>query len=94
MGFNAMFFGRMDAGEGGIRKDNKETMWVQEPVQNEFGKDYKILFHWLINSYVFPGGFNFDVNAGDDIWENDKSYVDTYDGDKEGEKFNSWLEEY
>ena len=28
MGFDAMFFGRMDSGEGGVRLEKKETMWV------------------------------------------------------------------
>ena len=94
MGFDAMFFGRMDSGESGIRLERKETMWVQEPVQNEFGKDYKVLFHWLKNSYVFPGGFNYDISGGDKMWENDKTFVDTYDAPDEAKHLDEFLTDY
>jgi len=28
MGFDSMFFGRMDSGEGGIRSERKEREWI------------------------------------------------------------------
>lgn len=78
MGFDAMFFGRMDDGEEQIRRERKEMEWIQRPSNTSFGSDYQILFHKLKNNYVSPSGFSFDIIDNDPVFEEDKSLA-TFD---------------
>jgi hypothetical protein len=82
MGFDAMFFGRMDDGEEGFRRDRKELEWIHRPNNMSFGTDYQLLFHKLKNSYVFPPGFSFDILWDCPPFEADKN-LDTYNAIQE-----------
>lgn len=94
MGFDAMFFGRMDGAERDQRQMRREMEWVQEPMTEEsYGSDYKLLFHMLTDIYVYPPGFNFDIAGPTDApYEDDKKYYDTYNAQQEAEKLDGWLD--
>jgi hypothetical protein len=91
MGFDAMFFARMDSGEAGIRIENKGMEWIQKPVQNNFGVDYEILFHLLDDGYSAPDGFNFELTSGRPPFETDVS-LETLNAQAEGKKLDEFLE--
>ena len=77
MGFDAMFFGRMDNMEEAFRLQNKEEEWIQFPMYEKFGTEYQLLHHKLKNSYVYPDGFGFDMFNDDDPFQTD-SNLTTY----------------
>jgi hypothetical protein len=47
MGFDSMFFGRLDVGEAGARSDNRTREWIQKPVRSHWGENYQIFMHYL-----------------------------------------------
>jgi hypothetical protein len=71
MGFDAMFFGRLDEKEDLHRQGNKEAEWIQFPSYEDLGSDCKIFHHKMTNSYVDPDGFRFDIMDDQPIFQND-----------------------
>ena len=59
MGFDALFFGRLDYQEKNKRMNDKELEWVWMP--SELGNEVNLLAHVLYNHYSSPNGMNFDV---------------------------------
>ena len=93
MGFEAMFFGRQDGVEDGIRLDQQKDEWIHYPMLESFGSDYKILFHKLKNNYCSPNGFDFDVLHDDPSWENDKKMT-SFDAEKEAQSLINFMTDY
>jgi hypothetical protein len=59
MGFDALFFARLDYQEKNKRMNNKEMEWVWMPSSQ--GSEVNILTHVLYNHYSSPNGIPFDV---------------------------------
>ncbi len=93
MGFEAMFFGRHDGKEDNLRLQHQKEEWIQFPMLETFGSDYKILFHKLKNSYVSPGGFDYDVLSDNPNWENDKTMT-SFDAESEAKHLIDFVEDY
>jgi lysosomal alpha-mannosidase len=92
MGFDSMFFGRMDVAEANARRDAKEREWIQKPVKsNQWGEDYSIFMHFLQDIYVDPPGFCWDELCGDSPFENDPK-METYDAENEYQNLDNWLQ--
>jgi len=91
MGFDAMFFGRMDAEELGERIHNKEMEWIQRPASQSLGNEVGILFHVMNDVYNSPGGFCFDITCGDPTFQTDPTMYDTYDADREAEILDGYF---
>ena len=75
MGFDALFFGRIDYEDKNKRMNDKTMEWVWIPSNQSLGPDVNILAHTLYNGYGSPDGFGFDIlDDNDDVpWINDKS---------------------
>jgi hypothetical protein len=72
MGFDAVFFARIDYEDFNKRLEEKTMEWVWIPSYETFGSEVNILAHTLYNGYSEPPGFGFDILGGDDPWINDK----------------------
>lgn len=90
MGFEAMFFGRMDTGEAEDRRTNKERQWIQKPTKNAYGKDQEVFFHYLNNIYVFPNDFNWDLEGNDAPFEDDPK-LETFDAEAKYHELDAFL---
>ena len=94
MGFDALFFGRIDYEDKNKRLNEKSMEWVWIPSNDSLGPDVNILAHTLYNGYGSPDGFGFDVlDDNDDIpWINDESSLD-YNAPEMASKLIAHLEE-
>lgn len=86
MGFDALFFARLDYKDKEKRMNDKSLEWVWIPNQKSLGKDVNILTHVLFNHYSSPGDLNFDILDGDEPWINDKT-SDTYNAPEKATDF-------
>jgi len=59
MGFDALFFARIDYQDRNKRNNDKELEWVWMP--SEMGPETNLLTHVLYNHYSSPNGMPFDV---------------------------------
>lgn len=66
MGFDAVFFGRIDYKDKEKRMNEKTLEWVWMPSNDSLGPDVNIFTHVLYNRYIPPDGFGFDIL--DDEW--------------------------
>ena len=73
MGFDALFFARIDFEDKNKRMNEKTLEWVWFPSSKSLGQDINIFTHTLYNSYKSPQGFGFDFLDGDadTPWIND-----------------------
>lgn len=65
MGYDALFFGRMDWADDQTRIDNKEQEWVWMPNSDKLHKGVQILTHKLYQSYGWTPGSNYDYTNDD-----------------------------
>ena len=91
MGFNAMFFGRMDSYEDGQRANNKEKEWIQRPAASSMGTDAQLLFHMNTHIYTDPPGMAWDITTNDEPFEDDET-LDTYNAPDYAKKFIDFME--
>jgi alpha-mannosidase len=54
MGFDALFFARIDDQDKDTRMNNKELEWVWRPNSKSLGNDIQIFTHTLYNHYSSP----------------------------------------
>lgn len=67
MGFDALFFGRMDIEDYNTRIENKELQWVWMPNSDSKTEDLKIFTHKMWDRYGWnPGPSNFDMIKNDE----------------------------
>jgi lysosomal alpha-mannosidase len=76
MGFDALFFARLDHGDKDRRVNEKELEFIWEPNSQSLGKDINIFTHVLWNHYSAPGGFNMYMTGGDQPFIIDKDSED------------------
>lgn len=61
MGFDALFFARIDYQDKNKRMNEKSMEWVWMPSKDKMGTDVNIFTHSLYNHYSSPNGMVFDV---------------------------------
>ena len=61
MGFDALFFARIDYQDKNKRMNEKSMEWVWMPSKDKMGTDVNIFTHTLYNHYSSPNGMVFDV---------------------------------
>ena len=77
MGFDAMFFARLDYKDKEKRLNNKEMEWIWRPFSESLGNSTEIFTHALFHHYSSPQNFNWDIlDGGDSPWINDKNSED------------------
>lgn len=92
MGFDALFFARLDYKDKEKRMNEKSLEWVWMPNKDSLGKEVNLLTHTLFNHYSSPGDLNFDILDNDDPWINDKN-SDTYNAPEKAKDFLRDLEQ-
>jgi hypothetical protein len=80
MGFDALFFARLDYKDKEKRMNDKSLEWIWMPNEQSLGKEVNLLTHVLYNHYSSPEGLNFDILDNDEPWINDRS-SDTFNAD-------------
>jgi alpha-mannosidase len=65
MGFDALFFARLDYKDKERRITDKELEWVWRPNLDSLGKQTQLFTHTLYNHYNSPVGFDWDVLSDD-----------------------------
>jgi len=95
MGFDAWFFGRIDAGEEAKRVEKKEMEWIHKPNNQTFegSGDYHLFTHKMKNLYFSPHGFDYDVFVDDGVFQTNKK-MPTYDANEIAKKFDAYLQNY
>lgn len=76
MGFDALFFARLDYNDKEKRMNEKSMEWVWMPNAESLGTEVNILTHALYHHYSSPSNFNFDVLDNDSPWINDPNSED------------------
>ena len=71
MGFDALFFSRLDYKDKEKRMNNLEMEWVWRPNSNTLGNKVQIFTHATQHHYSAPPGFDFEIHG--DNWINDKT---------------------
>ena len=66
MGFDALFYARLDYGDKERRLNDLEMEYVWRPNKDSLGNDVQILTHALFDHYCTPGGFDFSIFSNDD----------------------------
>jgi hypothetical protein len=61
MGFDSVFFARIDYGDKERRLNNLEMEWLWRPNSKSLGNDVQLFTHTLYAHYCAPGGFDFSV---------------------------------
>ena len=74
MGFDSLFFARLDYQDKEKRLNDKELEFVWRPVNNSLGPQTQILTHVLYQHYSAPRGFDFEISSNDPSWINNASY--------------------
>lgn len=82
MGFDALFFARMDGADKDQRKERKALEWLWMPYGES--SDVNILTHAFINLYFNPDGFCFDTTC-DDMFVTDPD-SDAYNAEEQAQK--------
>ena len=72
MGFDALFFARLDYKDKEKRMNEKSLEWVWIPNQESLGPEVNILTHAMFAHYSAPQGLDFDILGNDDPWINDE----------------------
>ena len=93
MGFEAMFFSRMDHGEKDARskEENKAMNFLWRPDATHFGKQYQILTNVFRTDYCFPAGFATGENyESDDPFITDET-LSTFNAKDKMVDFVNWV---
>jgi len=83
MGFEAMFFSRLDKADKNERsKEEKRGMnFLWRPSSSHFGDQYQILTHVFRTDYCYPTGFSIADNMlSDDVFVDDRT-LDTFNAE-------------
>jgi hypothetical protein len=88
MGFDALFFARIDDQDKDTRMNNKELEWVWRPNSKSLGNDIQIFTHTLYNHYSSPEDMNFDILDNNEPWINDPDSLD-FNADKKAQELIS-----
>ena len=80
MGFDALFFARLDYKDKEKRMNDRSLEWVWMPNEQSLGKEVNLLTHVLYHHYSSPENLNFDVLDNDEPWINDRS-SETFNAD-------------
>lgn len=73
MGFDALFFARLDNDDRQQRRDKKEMEFVWMPYPDSLGKDVRLFTHVLYDHYSAPQGFDFEIDSGNFFLTNKNS---------------------
>ena len=90
MGFDALFFARLDYKDKEKRLNDKEMEYVWRP--SSLGNDVNILTHVLYHHYSAPSGFDFDEVSNDTPWINNENSKD-FNADQEAQKLMTILDD-
>jgi lysosomal alpha-mannosidase len=80
MGFDALFFGRLDYQDKNKRMNEKSMEWIWMPNSESLGSEVNLFTHAMYNQYQSPNGLDFDMLNDYDPWVNDKN-TDTFNGE-------------
>ena len=80
MGFDALFFGRLDYQDKNKRMNDKSMEWIWMPNADSLGSDVNLFTHAMYNQYQSPSGLDFDILDGLDPWVNNKE-SDSFNAD-------------
>ena len=80
MGFDALFFGRLDYQDKNKRMNEKSMEWIWMPNADSLGKEVNLFTHAMWNSYENPN-FDWDVLQDFDPWVNNEK-SEAYNADK------------
>ena len=61
MGFDAVFFARIDYQDKNKRMNDKVLEWIWRPNSDSLGNDVQLFAHTLFRHYSSPNHFYFDV---------------------------------
>mmetsp|Transcript_524 Transcript_524/g.565 ORF Transcript_524/g.565 Transcript_524/m.565 type:complete len:306 (+) Transcript_524:251-1168(+) len=92
MGFDAVFFSRLDFMDKERRLNSQEIEFVWRPFKESIGEPAEILGHVLYVSYSSPPGYDWDIIIDDTPWINDDS-SETYNGPAEAQGLMEHLDE-
>lgn len=81
MGFDALFFGRLDYQDKNKRMNEKSMEWIWIPNNESLGSDVNLFTHAMYNQYQSPNGLDWDMLNDYDPWCNDKE-SDSFNGDR------------
>jgi lysosomal alpha-mannosidase len=81
LGFDGLFFGRLDYGDKEKRLKDKTAEFVWRGSPRNLGKPAELFTHVLFNHYSPPPGFCFDLLCDDEPFIDDKHSPD-YNVDK------------
>ena len=80
MGFDALFFGRLDYQDKNKRMNDKSMEWIWMPNADSLGSDVNLFTHAMYYQYQSPSGLDFDILDGLDPWVNNKE-SDSFNAD-------------
>ncbi|XP_065340981.1 lysosomal alpha-mannosidase [Cloeon dipterum] len=86
MGFDGLFFGRLDYADKTQRLKNKTAEMVWQGSPQNLGKPAELFTHVLFNNYSPPPGFCFDLLCGDEPFIDSKHSPD-YNVDRRVKEF-------
>ena len=75
VGFEALFFGRIDYQDYDIRSKQKRLEWIWQASES-LGSDASLFTGQFWNNYGPPSGFNFDIGSGDAPIQDDTRLTD------------------
>lgn len=92
MGFDAIFFARLDFQDKEKRLAEKTMEFVWRPSFDTFGDQTQIFAHALYHHYSAPPGFDFDTLGWDDPFITDERLT-TFNADVKAQAFHDWITE-
>jgi len=82
MGFDAMFFSRLDRDEKDQRSRERKMTYLWRPGHNHFGNQNQILTYVFPGDYCYPEGFSSgEFYEADDVFVSDES-LSTFNADQ------------
>jgi len=90
MGFDALFFARIDWQDRARRQKDKEMEFLWRPFFKHLGKRTEIFTHAFYEYYYAPEGFRFDVREPDEVVV-DNPFFETYNADKKAEDLYNYI---
>jgi hypothetical protein len=94
LGFDAMFFSRLDRDEKDQRQkpDKRAMTYLWRPGKSHFGNQHQILTYAFPSDYCYPEGFAMgEFSDADDILVSDKS-MSTFNADEKMRQFVNMIQ--